>query len=562
MAAAGVKRDRETSAATGPVVLPALALSLVLVLVCLPVPAQVSIAEARIPSFAELEAAGAVIGKVRIDNQNIFNLEDPKENNALFRLANRLHIPTRPSAIRRSLLFRSGERVSRQRIEESERLLRSYSYLYDVTIRPIAYRDGVVDLEVRTRDTWTLTPGASFSRGGGSNRTELSLKEQNLFGSGVAIGVSRDSTVDRSSREFEIQHKQLFGNWTAFEYKTAKKSDGSAHSFSLARPFYALDTRWALGVSTGRFDQIDSIYTNGDIVGQYRHLQQSGGVFGGWSNGLVGGWVQRYTVGIGYQDDAYQIDPTRPAPAQLPPDQTLAYPFVRYELLEDGFVKVVNRDKIGRAEYIALGLSSQVQLGRTSSGLGSTRDLWLYSGAINKGFRTSSGADLLGGITLSGQYGDGRGERQFYGASTRYYQPHGTRGLFYAAASVDAVRNPLVPDQLLLGGDNGLRGYPLRYQSGNQRALLTLEERVYTDWYLFRLIRVGGAVFFDTGRAWGGPFENLANPGWLSDLGVGLRLLNDRTSSSNVLHIDLAFPLNPDPNIKKVQFLVKAYLTF
>jgi hemolysin activation/secretion protein len=114
----------------------------------------------------------------------------------------------------------------------------------------------------------------------------------------------------------------------------------------------------------------------------------------------------------------------------------------------------------------------------------------------------------------------------------------------------------------LLGGDNGLRGYPLRYQSGNQRALLTLEERVYTDWYLFRLIRVGGAVFFDTGRAWGGPFENLTNPGWLSDLGVGLRLLNDRTSSSNVVHVDLAFPLDPDPNIKKVQFLVKTYLTF
>lgn len=560
MAAAGVKRDRETSAATGPVVLPALALSLVLV--CLPVPAQVSIADARIPSFAELEAAGAVIGKVRIDNQNIFNLEDPKENNALFRLANRLHIPTRPSAIRRSLLIRSGERVSQRRIEESERLLRSYPFLYDVSIRPVAYRDGVVDIEVRTRDTWTLQPGVSFSRSGGSNRTGFLLKEQNLFGSGVAVGLSRESTVDRSSREFEIRHSQLFGNWTAFEFKTASKSDGSARSFSLARPFYALDTRWALGVSTGRFDQIDSIYTNGDIVGQYRHQQQSGEVFGGWSNGLVGGWVQRFSVGLGYQEDAYQIDPTRPAPARLPPDQTLAYPFVRYEVVEDNYVKVINRDTIGRPEYVARGFSSQVQLGRTSSGLGSTRDLWVYSGAASKGFRTGSGGDLLGGITLSGQYGDGRGERQFYGATVRHFLPHGSRGLFYAAAAVDAVRNPLAPDQLLLGGDNGLRGYPLRYQSGNQRVLLTLEERVYTDWYLFQLIRVGGAVFFDLGRAWGGPFENLANPGWLRDLGFGLRLLNDRTSSRNVVHVDLAFPLDPDANIKKVQFLVKTYLTF
>ena len=50
----------------------------------------------RIPSFAELEAEGAVIGEIRIDNQNIFDLENPEENNAFYRLTNTLHIRTRP----------------------------------------------------------------------------------------------------------------------------------------------------------------------------------------------------------------------------------------------------------------------------------------------------------------------------------------------------------------------------------------------------------------------------------------------------------------------------------
>src|SRR5215831_13571839 len=36
-----------------------------------------------VPSHEELEAAGAVIGEVLIDNQNIFNLEDPKDDNWL-----------------------------------------------------------------------------------------------------------------------------------------------------------------------------------------------------------------------------------------------------------------------------------------------------------------------------------------------------------------------------------------------------------------------------------------------------------------------------------------------
>ncbi len=529
---------------------------------CLPAIADDAVRDTVVPSFAELEAAGAVIGEVRINPQNIFDLENPKENSSLYRLANWLHIRTRPSVIQRSLLFRSGERVSLRLIEESERLLRNTRYLYDVSIRPAAVRDGVVDIEVRTRDTWTLEPGGSFSRGGGSNSTGLSVKEQNLFGTGVAVGVSRSSSVDRSGNEFEIAHNQLFGNWTTFDYRTATNSDGYAHSFSLARPFYALDTRWALGVSIGKFEQIDSIYTNSAIVAQYRHQQQSGEVYGGWSDGLVGGWVQRYSVGVGYQEDAYQIDPALPAPAQVPADQTLAYPFVRYEVIEDGYVKMANRDKIGRPEFVSMGLYSRVQLGRTSSGLGSTRDLWLYSGEISKGFRTGSSSDLQTGVRLSGLYGDGRGERQFYGASTRYFLQQGPRGLFYAAAGVDLVRNPLASDQLLLGGDSGMRGYPMRYQSGNQRALFTLEERVYTDWYPFQLIRVGAAVFFDVGRAWGGPYENLTNPGWLRDFGFGLRFLNDRSATAKVLHLDIAFPVDADPSIKKVQFLVKSYATF
>ena len=514
------------------------------------------------PSFAELEAAGAIVGEVRIDPQDVFDEADPRENYGLYRLLNVLHIRTRESVIRRQLLFRSGERVSQRLIEETERLMRANSYLYDVSIRPVAFRNGVVDIEVRTRDSWSLQPGASFSRGGGSNTSGVSLEEKNFLGTGVSVGISTGSSVDRSGREFEVQHNQVFGEWTAFNYKTATFSDGSSESISLARPFYALDARWALGASAGTFDRIDSIYTNGAVIGQFRHQQRSSQVFGGWSKGLIDGWVQRYTVGIGYQDDVYLVDPAYAPPAQLPADETLVYPFVRYELIEDNYVKVVNRDRIGRAEYFALGWSAWMQLGRSSTGLGATRDLWLYSGAVNTGFRFDNGGDLLAGISFSGQNADGQGERQFLGASARYYLQHGPRNVFYASASADAVRNPYASDQLLLGGDNGLRGYPLRYQSGDQRVLLTVEERVYTDWYPFRLFRVGGAVFYDIGRAWGGNYENPVNAGWLQDVGFGLRLSIDRSASGNVLHLDVAFPIGAPDDIKKAQVLVKTYASF
>ncbi len=113
-----------------------------------------------------------------------------------------------------------------------------------------------------------------------------------------------------------------------------------------------------------------------------------------------------------------------------------------------------------------------------------------------------------------------------------------------------------------LGGDNGLRGYPLRYQSGTRRALFTIEERFYTDLYVWQLFRIGGAAFFDTGRAWGGDNTNTQNPGRLSDAGIGLRIVSARSALSNVLHIDLAYALDATADIKKVQIVVKSRTSF
>src|SRR4029453_7544016 len=70
--------------------------------------------------------------------------------------------------------------------------------------------------------------------------------------------------------------------------------------------------------------------------------------------------------------------------------------------------------------------------------------------------------------------------------------------------------------QLLLGGDNGLRGYPLRYQAGDALALFTLEQRFYTDWQPLKLVNVGAAVFFDAGRAWGQDPYAAAPARWLA----------------------------------------------
>jgi hypothetical protein len=526
-------------------------------------PEPVAPAASPVPSFAELEAAGATIGEIRIDPRNIFDLSDPQEDKWLFRWANRLHIQTRPGVIERSLLFKSGEPVSARVMEETERLLRSNSYLYDVRLRPVAYRDGVADVEVVTRDTWSLNLGANISRSGGTNSSGLQIKEFNLLGTGTEIRFARDKNVDRSSTEFGFLQNHAFGRWTSVAYDHASNSDGKRNALAVIRPFYELDARWSAGASASKDDRIESVYNAGNIVSQYRHQQELAQVFGGWSKGLVDGWVQRYTVGLNYQRDAYAAEPGLVAPATLPGNGKAVGPFVRYQLIEDKFNRELNRNLVGRPEFFQLGLASTVQLGWVSKGMGSDRNAITYAGSLSKGFETGVGTTLILAGTLNGEVNrDSGAHSRSIGVRAQYYRPQGKRWLFYAAGALDQTSGTDVTGGYLLGGDNGLRGYPLRYQSGARRALFTAEERFYTDVYLWRLFRVGGAAFVDVGRAWGGDNINTANPGWLSNVGFGLRFVSVRSAFGNVLHMDIAMPLNTTADISKVQFLVKSKSSF
>ncbi len=519
-------------------------------------------AREKVPSFDELEAQGAVIGEIQVETDDVFDLNDPHENKYLYRLANRWHVTTRPWLVRRMLLFKPGERLSHRVIDETERVIRRNASVYDVSIQPVRYQDGVVDLRVRTRDTWTLEPSVRLSRSGGVNTGGFSLKESNLAGTGMVVEVERSKDVDRTSSHLKLGHDHLFDGWTKLGFDTATSSDGSSLSLEAGRPFYSLDTRWAADGSYSRFDRTDSLYRNGEVVGEYDHRQRAASVSAGWSAGRVGRWTHRYSVGVSHAEDTYAASVDNPPPAAIPADRTLAGPFLRYEAVEEDFLEVTNRERIQRPEYLALGWHSTLQIGRSIESFGGTEQPWLVSASASKGFRMPGDGQLLTSAAYAGQYGSVSGDVRSFGAAARYYRPQRGSFLLFLSGSVDTVKTASAADELLLGGSSGLRGYPLRYQSGTRRATFSVEERYYTDWYPFRLFRVGWAVYYDLGRAWGGELPN-ATPGWLSNVGFGLRILNARASFGNVLHIDLAFPVHrTDPNIKARQFVVQTGVSF
>ena len=104
----------------------------------------------------------------------------------------------------------------------------------------------------------------------------------------------------------------------------------------------------------------------------------------------------------------------------------------------------------------------------------------------------------------------------------RYYFRQSPRRLLFLGLSAERWAHNLDADQqILLGGDTGLRGYPLRYQAGDGRWLFTAEQRFFTSWYPFQLFNVGAAVFYDMGATWGR--DPLGTPSAGPAAGRGLR---------------------------------------
>jgi outer membrane protein assembly factor BamA len=517
---------------------------------------------ADVPPAAELEAAGAIIGRVVIEKQNVFDTSKPGENKSFFRWANRWHIVTRDSTIQKQLLFRTGDIYSQRLLEESERLLRQNSWLFDAKITPIRYEDGVVDIRVWTRDLWTLLPGFSLSRSGGENRASIELSESNLAGLGVKVRVRYKDDVDRTSTSFQYFDRNLGKSWWSAFLDFSDASDGSTAVVNLVRPFYALDTRWSAGTTILADEKEESFYDLGVEAAEYKEETERHSAFWGWSAGLRGNWVKRWTTGIVYDDREFSAVPDGQLPSLVPENRRLVYPFLGYELLEDDFEKASNRDQMERTEDFFMGTSITARIGWASESFGSDRDALLYSMSANKSFGSIQREALFLSSTLRGRFEGGDSVNTRFGFNARFYNKITDKRLVFL--TLEGIwGNDLDLDNLVeLGGDTGLRGYPLRYQTGESKVLVTAEQRYFTDWYPFRLFRVGGAIFADIGRTWG---ENpVGGPplGWLKDIGVGLRLGSTRSTGRDVVHIDIAFPLDGDPSIDDVQFLIGSKKSF
>lgn len=517
-----------------------------------------TVEHATVPSGQQVK-----VGEIHITRLPIFNESNPGEDNFLFRWANRIHILTRPGIINEQLLFATGEKIDARLLDESARLLRRQGYFHDADIRPVSRCGDTVDVEVITKDNWSLTPTLSFDRQGGQSTYSFGLRDSNLLGRGQLLAVTDGKDLDRRSTELMFQDNNVFGSRIRNRISLANSSDGDTRAFDLDLPFFALDSRRAWAIRLEDDQRQDQQFLRGTEVSEVNHREQDYLAEVGFSSGLREGLARRWRFGVRYHANSFSRSADLPPPENFPRDRELGYVYAGLEVIADDYTTAFNLDQIYRTEDLHLGFDLTLELGVASSALGADGDYLIARGSFSDTLNYDEDSLWQHSLSFEGFYDRRRdtSEDVMLRYENRYFRRQTAQRSFFARAEAVYSRNLRGHRQVVLGAQTGARAFDNRFQVGDRRLVVSVEERLYTDIHLFNLIRVGAAVFADAGRTWATDGDTGTAEDWLTDIGFGLRLASSKAASDRVAHLDFAFPLSnrndPAVNTLLINFTIK-----
>lgn len=505
---------------------------------------------------------GMTLGTVEVIPLPIFNPHNPREDHRLYEFVNSVHVSTRPFVIRHQLLIEAGQPFSIQRIEESERILRTNPYFVDVAIVPWRVCGGTVDVLVVTRDLWTLMPKMSYSHTGGDTKWGVEIEDTNILGTGTQLSIAYQAERERNTASIFYRHPQLAQTRAVLALRYGESSDGYDRGFELTRPFYSLDARWSAGVTVRELKLRESLEQSGEIANTFDHTSNDYRVHAALSTGLVNDLVRRFWIGFRREEDLFETSESSVASA--PADRVLAYPWVGISISKNEFTVYRNLNALYKTEDVSTGSSASVLVGWADEAVNSELSQWVTEAEF-AGTPVKKEKHLwrLGSKLEGGWDRDQRAvvnTLATVGSTYHYFLSDQWRQ--YAALRYDHGKR-LAQDELLpLGGEQGLRGYPSEYALGERRLLINLEQRYYFKTHLFNLLRFGALAFFDLGQTWQEQALVRARPQLLRSAGLGLRVTSSKTSIGKIIHMDLAFPLDEKEQLDPYQWTLRAEGTF
>ncbi len=475
-----------------------------------------------------------VISTVEIRPTNVFTDEEAAQKFFLYRFANALHITTKPSFIETQLLFKPGDALRPEILAETERNLRAFGLFRKAYVRAEGTR-----VVVETADAWTLLLRGSFSNKGGVTEYSIGAEEYNLLGLGMQLGFGFEQETDRTSRSVFFTAPDVIAPHAVFQVNAADLSDGQRLSIAYGRPFYALEVPWSLQSSwnSGNFDT--KLYAGGEEAATWKELQRVALISGGsMISGDTSG-ADRLLASIQWNEVLLSGKDGPPPPDTPVSNRRYLFFSVGFEHVGAEWITRRQVNQIERDEDFNLATGLHVEAG-ISPGF-DTRGV---SGQVIANFQ--AGTSFPMGFALFTSTGSTRLESGFQnailGADARGYVLRGS-WTFVGRIGTLVGWNLDPENQIALDGTTGVRGYRLHAVEGDRRLVGNAEARVLLVPEIFSLLSFGVAAFGDAGYSWGAP-----DGYWrLADVGLGLRIGITRASKNNLVRIDVARDLHPDP---------------
>ena len=505
---------------------------------------------------------GMKIGKIYIVTLPIFNEYDKRESNSVYKFINDIHFPTMDYVIQRQILFAEGDSLQPRVIKETERVLRENHYLSDAVIIPHQICDSSLDLIVVTRDLWTLMPKLFFSRKGGYNKYGLTLEDENILVTGDTVFLEFIKDRERDTTAVGYRTKQVFGSRVNLSATYADTTDGVNKQLEIVRPFFSMNTQWALGLKINENIFEESLEAFNQDIGSFDHTENEYIVSAGYSRGLQAGYTQRYSFGFTRKEDLFE--PVDNSPVTLPSDRILAYPWAQYALIEDKFSIYRNLNALHRTEDVPTGSEVTLLLGYADEAVNSELSQWVFNMSYSDTPVAWSRHLLKSKLELNG-YWDRDLNDYLNTVSTlelSYYGFMTEKQRAFVKIAYDHGTNLSQDNLLTLGGEEGLRGYPTEYLLGDQRLLVNLEHRYFFDTHYLNLFRFAGVIFIDVGKTMNSNNAYGEDSDLLAAAGIGLRLNSSKTNIGRIVHLDLAIPLNEKDKVDDYQIRITSSSTF
>ncbi|MEY4589637.1 MAG: hypothetical protein RL497_1713, partial [Pseudomonadota bacterium] len=289
---------------------------------------------------------GKKIRTLRIETGQVFDKNNPKENNWLYRSLDALHINTRPNVIAQQLLFREGELLDENKVRESARILRTRGYLASAFIMPETLCGQEIDLVVITRDTWSTEPDTSISRSGGESKSGFGFSEGNLLGYGNELAIGYEKVGERTAINYDFSSPHIFNSHYYAHLAYADKSDGIDKIVELSKPFYSLQTRYGYGFSSENITEAEIVRFGGLQRTSYIHSRERHEIYAGKAVSITPKSTTRLLAGYSMDEDEYSATFATKTP--LPNYEINRYPWLAVRKIENHFGAFKNLQQIQR----------------------------------------------------------------------------------------------------------------------------------------------------------------------------------------------------------------------